>query len=140
MHRVLQQQWINGKACLVEDGELDALLDILNLSSEKVEEQREADLVSDRNEEEFLAHEHLPEDAEDDIEVTVAVVGAGDDEFETDTDTGAMISDEGAIEQEEEVPETAALELQEEEPAAEPDEGDRVVTWIYWPNGLLVKQ
>lgn len=117
MHLVLQQEWINGKNCLMEAGERESLLDILNLSLDVVDDKKEGDIVSGRMEKTYPME---PEEAEEALE------SLSSDQEEQSGEIEEMSKGEEVKE-----------ELEEESLAAEED--GEVITWYYSPNGSLFK-
>lgn len=149
MHRVLQQKWINGKACLLEEGELDTLLDVLNLSSDDVIQPREAEPVADNKQEDFLEEETLTDDDQDvylsqSLAEEQQVDSHEDDETVGLVDNAVVIeetnSDEdGGVEDWEQVSLEEGEEAELQHYQDDDQEDDQVVTWYYWPNGSLMK-
>ncbi|NLL18764.1 MAG: hypothetical protein GX262_07030 [Clostridia bacterium] len=146
MHRVLQQKWVNGKACLVEDGELEILLDVLNLSSDDVTQQREAESVSERNQEDYQEAEVLTDDQVVDLSQILAEEQQvdsreGDETVELVDNTMATeeANEDGEVEELEQVTTEEAEELELQHYQDDDGEDDQVVTWYYWPNGSLMK-
>lgn len=148
MHLVLQQEWINGKSYLVEKGELDTLLDILNLSSDVLEKEGEADMVSETREpEEVLAWEEgtSPVDADEQglFERDAMLAEEEDTEQLIEKAEADEITDEITSEPEELSGTGEQEDLQREDEqvlASEPEqEQDVVVAWYYWPNGTMLK-
>lgn len=150
MHLVLQQEWINGKSYLVENSELNTLLDILNLSSDVLEREEEADTLSVIKEpEEVLAwdEEASPVDVDGQESLEQDILAVKQDEVE-----GEQLGEAaGANEMTAEIPlgveelscngEEGELQQEDEQVlASEPEpEQDVVVAWYYWPNGTLLK-
>ncbi|HHW08238.1 MAG TPA: hypothetical protein GXX34_12045 [Clostridia bacterium] len=131
MHFVLQQEWVNGKRYLVKDGELDSLLDLLNLPSEALEKEGEAEMISEVKEpEEFVepqgeAYQTGPLSPEVDGGEPESLPDVLDEAGEGEVaPAGPEVLEEGPAE--------AELLGQ----AAE-EEQDVAVAWYYWPNGTI---
>lgn len=133
MFRVLQQEWINGRSCLVEEEQRDALLEFLNSPT---------DIEHGKGEEEVMPDYSVEEVLEEKEEGTLAAISeeAPPEEEEAITLEEPSIEIEGE-ETEPEI-EEIVLEDHEEEILVEPEEEEEfvyVTTWYYSPNGSLTQ-
>lgn len=138
MHRVLQQNWIVGKSCLVEEEHREALLDILNLLSEKVDANGEAEELPEEKPEGHF--EDLTENEQDEAAVESELIL---EETDSDEAAGAEIVEKEPEDQSEgeDVLQAAGVEEVQEEVIykAEDDYGE-IPIWYYCPNGSLIKR
>lgn len=140
MHRILQQNWIEGKSCLAEEEHRQALLDILNLLSEQAEASGEAvtmpeekqeeqlETLIDQETQEIAAIEILPKEA-DSMEAA-----------ELETKETEEKETEGKMEKEVSLQGADLEGTQEEVLYVGEEDCGKIPIWYYCPNGSLIKR
>ncbi|MFA5537358.1 MAG: hypothetical protein WDA53_09340 [Bacillota bacterium] len=138
MHMVLQQNYIGGKNCLVEEQHREALMDILNLLSEKAQSREEAEAVPAQK------HEELPEIAgEEQQEAIISEAELISKEEQTGEEGSVQeeqMEDQQVIIEEGVVVKADVGEAQEMSSGNSEDDCGKVPIWYYCPNGSLIKR
>lgn len=138
MHRVLQQEWVNGNSYLVEKEQLETWKDILDLSSEPVGDLKEEDPVisyeedGDSEDLEEISEKLLDELPGNSSEKEMVEVEILSEESPQGMELEGDQADEAIVQELEEPQELYKAET-------DSNEGAEVITWYYWPNGSLVK-
>ncbi len=140
MHRVLQLNHIGGKNCLAEEEHQKALMDILNLLSEKAQSGKEAEAVPAPAQKQEELPEIIGEDLQQDVTSEAKSISEEEHPGEDDNMQAEQMAEQEVLTAEDISKKGDIGEIQGVLLGKSEDDCGKVPTWYYCPNGALIKR